>query len=70
MDFSIKFHIVYSGWSIVYMEGSQVITSKHVVFLSLKIDLISAKMQNYPFSGFQVMAKLKKQQQHILFFWF
>ena len=28
MEFSIKFDTVKSGWSIVYIEGSQVIVSK------------------------------------------
>ena len=38
MDSSIKFDTVQSGWSIVPIEGSQVILSKNFVFLSLKID--------------------------------
>ena len=42
MEFSIKFDTVKSGWSIVYIEGSQVIISKNVVFLSLKIDCSKA----------------------------
>ena len=42
MEFSIKFDTVKSGWSIVYFEGSQVIISKHIVFLSLKIDFVCA----------------------------
>ena len=42
MEFSIKFDKVQSGWSIVYSEGSQVIISKCIVFLSLKIILILA----------------------------
>ena len=42
MKFSIKFDPVKSGWSIVYNEGSQVIISNNIVFLSLKIDLVFA----------------------------
>ena len=36
MDFSIKFHTIKLGWSIVYIEGSK------VVFLSLKIYFVLA----------------------------
>ena len=42
MEFSIRFDTVRSGWSIVYIEGPQVIISKKIVFLSLKIDFILA----------------------------
>ena len=36
MEFPIKFDKVKSGWSIVYIEGSQVIIfKKHILFLSL-----------------------------------
>ena len=38
MEFPIKFDTVKSGWSIVYTEGSQIIISKIIIFLSLKID--------------------------------
>ena len=38
MEFPIKFDTFKSGWSIVYIEGSQVI----IVFLSLKIDFVLA----------------------------
>ena len=37
MDFSIKFDAVKSGWSIVYIEGSQGIISQN-----LKIDFVLA----------------------------
>ena len=37
-DFSIKLHAIKSGWSIVYIEGAQVIISKDITFISLKID--------------------------------
>ena len=37
MELSIKY-----GWSIVYIEGSPVIISKIIVFLSLKINAILA----------------------------
>ena len=43
MELPIKFDTVKSGWSIVYIEGSQIIISKYIVCLSLKIDFISAK---------------------------
>ena len=42
MECSIKFDAVRSGWSIVYIEGSHVIISKIMVFLSLKIDFVLA----------------------------
>ena len=38
MEFSIKFDRVNAGWSNVYTEGSQVIISKNIVFLSLNIN--------------------------------
>ena len=40
MGFSIKFDTVKSGWSIVYIERLQVIISKNIIFLSLKIDFV------------------------------
>ena len=41
MEFSIKLHTIKSGWSIVYIKGSQVIISKkYCFFLSLKIDFV------------------------------
>ena len=42
MVFSIKVDTVRSGWSIVYIEGSQVIMFKNILFLSQKIDFVSA----------------------------
>ena len=42
MEYPIKFDTVMSGWSFVYTEGSQVIIDKKNVFLSLKIDFVSA----------------------------
>ena len=42
MKFSIKFDTVKSGWTIVYMERLQVIFSKNIQFLSLKIDSVLA----------------------------
>ena len=42
MEFSIKFVTVKSGWSIICIKGSQVIISKNIVFLSLKIDFVLA----------------------------
>ena len=42
MEFSIKFDTVKSGWSIVYIEGLQVIISKNITFPSFKIDFILA----------------------------
>ena len=40
MEFPIKFDTVKSGWSIVYIEGSQVLISKNIIFLSLKISYV------------------------------
>ena len=41
MEVSIKLHTIKTGWTIVYIEGSQVIISKNnIVFLSLKIDFV------------------------------
>ena len=42
MEFSIKLHVhtIEAGWSIAYIEGSQVMISKNIVFLSLKIDFV------------------------------
>ena len=42
MEFSIKLHIIMSEWCIVYIVGSQVIISKNIVFLSLKIEYVIA----------------------------
>ena len=43
MEFPIKFDTVKSGWSIVHIEGLQVIISlKYYTFLSLKIDFVLA----------------------------
>ena len=42
MEFPVKLDTVKSGWPIVYIEGSQAIISKNVIFLSLKIDSILA----------------------------
>ena len=30
------------GWSIVYIDGSQVIISKNIVFISMKMDFVLA----------------------------
>ena len=42
IEFPIKFDTVKSGWSIVYIEGSQVISSQKNIFHSLKIDFVLA----------------------------
>ena len=42
MEFSVKFDTVKSGWSITYIEGSQVMCSKHIAFLSLKTNFVQA----------------------------
>ena len=42
MEFSLKFDTVKSGWSIVYTEGSQVIISKNIIFIFLKINFVMA----------------------------
>ena len=47
MEFSINQHTIKSGWSIIYIEESQVIISKKkIVFLSLKIDFGLANSAN------------------------
>ena len=46
MEFSIKFDMVRSGRSIVYIKGSQVITSKNAVFLSLMFDFVLVNSAN------------------------
>ena len=35
VEFSIKLHTIKSGWSIVYIEGSQVIISKKILYFFL-----------------------------------
>ena len=40
MNFSMKLHTIKSGWSIVYIEGSEVIIPPQNVFLFLKIDFV------------------------------
>ena len=42
MNFFLGFGTVKSGWSTLYIKGSQAIISKNIVFLSLKIDLVLA----------------------------
>ena len=43
MEFPIKFETFKSGWSIVYIEGSEaIISKKKKKFLSLKIDFVLA----------------------------
>ena len=42
MEFSIKFDTVKSGWSIIYIEESQVKIKTNFVFLSLKIGLANS----------------------------
>ena len=42
MDFSIRFDTVKSGWSIVYIEGSQDIIPQKYILLSLKIDFATS----------------------------
>ena len=46
MEFPLKFDTVKSRWSIVYCEGSQVIISKIIRFLSRKIDFVDI-MQHF-----------------------
>ena len=41
MEFSIKLHTIKSAWSIVYVDWSQVITSKKISFVfSMRINLV------------------------------
>ena len=42
MDSSFWFYTVHLGWSIVYIEGLQVILFKNIIFISLKIDFVLA----------------------------
>ena len=42
MEFPIKLDTVKLGWSIVYIEGPQVITYKTYCIFSLKIDFVLA----------------------------
>ena len=42
METPIKFDTIKSRWSMVYIMGSQVINSKNMIFLSLKIDFVLA----------------------------
>ena len=42
MNSSFLLYKIYLGWSIVYIEGSQIIISKKYCFLSLKIDFVLA----------------------------
>ena len=42
MDSSFWLYTIYFEWSIIYIEGSQVIISKNIVFLSLRIDFVLA----------------------------
>ena len=46
VEFPIMFDTVKPGWSIVYIEGSQVIIPKKIIFLSLKIDFALANSVN------------------------
>ena len=52
----LLFDTIKLGWFIVSIEGSQVIISKKNIFLSLKIDFVSANsadcLTKYPFWGF------------------
>ena len=40
MDFSLKSDTFKSGWSIVYIEWSQIMISEKIVFFSLKVDFV------------------------------
>ena len=42
MEFPIKFDTVKSGWSIVYIEGSQIIIFKTIIIFSLKVEFVLA----------------------------
>ena len=42
MDNSQKFGTVMSGWSVLYIEGSEVIFSQKFIFLLFKVDFIFA----------------------------
>ena len=46
MEFSIKLHTIKSEWYIVYIEGSQVLIPKYIIFLYLKINFLLANSAN------------------------
>ena len=47
MEFPVKFDTVKLGWSIVYIEGSQVIISKNILFLfSLTLNFVLANSED------------------------
>ena len=54
MHFSIMLHTIKSGWSIIYIEGSKVMISQTIVFLSLNISA---------FCSFTVFAKVFSLQR-------
>ena len=41
MDSSLLFYIIHFGWSSVYMEGSQVIISKKILYFSEDQSILS-----------------------------
>ena len=64
MECSITVDAITIGWSIVYIEGLQVIISKNIIFLSLRIDFVLAnstvpnEMPPYTFNlGLQCLPK-------------
>ena len=42
MEFSIKLNLIKSGWSIVYIEGSQIIIPPKIMFFILKMAIVLA----------------------------
>ena len=61
MNFPKKFDMVKSGWSIVYLEGSQVNISKKKNSISFSEDpfcLSSNNFQKYPFRGVSSLQKI------------
>ena len=64
MELPIKFDTIKSGWSIVYIEGSEVIISQKYIF-SVKIDFVLAnsadpdEMQHYTVFHLGIQCLLK-----------
>ena len=53
MEFPIKFDSVKSGWSIIYIEGSQVIISKKY-YISSKIDFVFENSADPDYAAFHL----------------
>ena len=66
MEFPIKFDTVMLGWSIVYIEGLQVVISKNIIFLYLKVLFYSWRERRL--RGLDMRSVLVVQtDQHVIF---